>query len=101
MRPILAAKFKGETALRTSGVPYTIVRPGGLVDEAGGKVAVEFMQGDKAVGRIPRADVATVCVEALGRKNALGKTFEIVSGKAAVPNNWDKEFAALAADPKP
>lgn len=101
MRPILAAKFKGETALRASGVPYTIVRPGGLVDEAGGKVSVEFMQGDKAAGRIPRADVATVCVEALGRKSAQGKTFEIVSGKGAWPNNWDKDFAALATDPKP
>ncbi len=101
MRPILAAKFKGEAALRASGVPYTIVRPGGLLDEAGGKVAVEFMQGDKASGRIPRADVATVCIEALGRKSALGKTLEIVSGKAAWPNNWDKDFVALAADPKP
>ncbi len=101
MRPILAAKFKGEAALRASGVPYTIVRAGGLTDEAGGKVAVEFMQGDKASGRIPRADVATVCIEALGRKSALGKTLEIVSGKAAWPNNWDKDFAALAADPKP
>jgi uncharacterized protein YbjT (DUF2867 family) len=101
MRPILSAKFKGETALRNSGVPYTIVRPGGLVDEPGGKAAVEFQQGDKASGRIPRADVATVCIEALGRKSALGKTFEIVSGKGAWPNNWNKDFAALAADPKP
>lgn len=99
MRPILAAKFKGETALRASGVPYTIIRPGGLVDESGGKLAVQFMQGDKSVGRIPRADVATVCIEALGRKSAQGKTFEIVSGKGAWPNNWASEFAALAADP--
>ncbi len=101
MRPILAAKFKGETALRASGVSYTIVRPGGLVDEAGGKAAVDFLQGDTANGRIPRADVATACIEALGRKSALGKTFEIVSGKGAWPNNWSKDFAALAADPKP
>ena len=101
MRPILAAKFKGEAALRASGVPYTIVRPGGLVDDAGGKAAVDFLQGDKANGRIPRADVATVCIEALGRKSALGKTFEIISGKGAWPNNWDKDFAALAADQKP
>ncbi len=101
MRPILAAKFKGEAALRASGVPYTIVRPGGLVDDAGGKAAVDFLQGDKANGRIARADVATVCIAALGRKSALGKTFEIISGKGAWPNNWDKDFAALAADQKP
>jgi uncharacterized protein YbjT (DUF2867 family) len=98
MRPILAAKFKGETALRGSGVPYTIVRPGGLIDEPGGKAAVQFMQGDKSIGRIPRADVATVCVEALGKKAAMGKTFEVVSGKDLWPNNWAKEFATLVAD---
>jgi uncharacterized protein YbjT (DUF2867 family) len=100
MRPILAAKFKGETALRESGVPYTVVRPGGLIDEPGGKLAVSFTQGDQGTGRIPRADVATVCIEALGRKSAMGKTFEIVSGKGAWPNDWAKEFAALAADRK-
>lgn len=99
MRPILAAKFKGENALRASGVPYTIVRPGGLLDEAGGKLAVQMMQGDKEAGRIPRADVATICIEALGRKSAQGKTFEATSGKNPWPNNWDKDFAALATDP--
>lgn len=101
MRPIFAAKFKGENALRASGVPYTIVRPGGLVDEPGGKLAVQIGQGDTITGRIPRADVATVCIEALGRKSALNRTFEVVSGKNPWPNNWDQEFAALSADAPP
>jgi uncharacterized protein YbjT (DUF2867 family) len=100
MRPIFFAKFKGETALRASGVPYTIVRPGGLIDEAGGKAALALTQGDTAAGRIPRADVATVCVEALGRKTALGKTFEVVTATGAWPNDWAKDFAALKVDPK-
>jgi uncharacterized protein YbjT (DUF2867 family) len=99
MRPILAAKFKGENAVRASGVPYTIVRPGGLIDEPGGKLAVLLVQGDKESGRIPRADVATICIEALGRQSAQGKTFEATSGKDPAPNNWAKDFAALAADP--
>lgn len=101
MRPILGAKFKGETAVRTSGVPYTIVRPGGLVDEAGGVKAVQFMQGDTATGRIPRADVALVCIEALGRKSALRKTFEILSASGAPPQDFEREFSALAADAAP
>ena len=100
MRPILSAKAKGEAALRASGVPYTIVRPGGLLDEAGGKTAVAFAGGDGPVGRIPRADVATVCVEALGRKSALSKSVSVVSGKGAWPNNWDKDFEAITADPR-
>jgi len=97
MRPVLKAKFDGEQALRASGVPYTVVRPGGLVDEPGGG-SVAFGQGDTLSGRIPRADVARVSIAALGRKSALGKTFEIVSGEAQPPGDWDVRFAALAAD---
>ncbi len=39
------AKFAGESALKRSGVPYTVVRPGGLTSGPGGN-AVVFGQGD-------------------------------------------------------
>ncbi len=100
MRPILEAKAKGEAALRASGVPYTILRPGGLVDDAGGKNAAAFAGGEGPMGRIARADVATVCVAALGRKAALRKSIAIVAGKDAAPNNWDKDFKAISVDPR-
>jgi uncharacterized protein YbjT (DUF2867 family) len=100
MRPILAAKLKGENALRASGVPYTVIRPGGLVDEPGEPRIVQFSQGDKTTGRIRRADVALVCVEALGRREAMRKTFEILSGSGAPPQDFKRDFAALEADPK-
>jgi uncharacterized protein YbjT (DUF2867 family) len=99
MRPVLAAKFESEEHLRASGVPYTIVKPGGLIDEPGGQVAVRFAQGDSALGRIPRADVATVAVAALGRKSALGRTFEVYSGTGAPVTDWEPHFAALGAGP--
>lgn len=101
MRPILAAKAEGEAAVRRSGVPYTILRPGGLLDEPGGKWAVQFAQGDTTIGRIPRADVATACIEALGRRSALSRTAEILSSKTPAPNAWAADFAALKADPPP
>jgi uncharacterized protein YbjT (DUF2867 family) len=102
LRPVLKAKAAGEAALRASGVPYTIVRPGGLSDDAGGKLAVAFSQGDKGTGgRIPRADVASVCIAAIGSKAAAGKTFEIVSGTGSWnAGAFDAEFAKLAADKK-
>ena len=98
MRPILMAKAAGEAALRSSGVPYTIVRPGGLTDEPGGKNTVAFAQADSGMGRIPRADVATVCVEALGRKTALRKSISIVSGTTTTPNDWASSFKVVPAD---
>jgi uncharacterized protein YbjT (DUF2867 family) len=96
---IMSFKLKGEDALRASGVPYTVVRPGELKDLAGGG-ALRFLQGDaKGVrGQTTRADVATACVEALGRKDALNKTFEMLGDPAGAPVDWSKAFAGLHAD---
>lgn len=40
----MGAKRRGEAALRNSGLGYTIVRPGPLVEEAGGYKALVFDQ---------------------------------------------------------
>jgi uncharacterized protein YbjT (DUF2867 family) len=86
--------------VRASGVPYTIVRPGGLLDTSGGKADIRAFQGDdlKNNGRIPRADVAAVCLNALGNSRAAGKTFEIVSGVEGNRVDWNALFAGLKAD---
>jgi len=97
---ILVWKRKGEEAVRASGVPYTIVRPGGLLDTPGGKAGIRAFQGDdlKNNGRIPRADVAAVCLSALGNPRAASKTFEIVSGAEGSSVDWSGLFAGLTAD---
>jgi uncharacterized protein YbjT (DUF2867 family) len=95
---VLDWKFRGEEALRASGVPYTIVRPGGLTDEPGGRRSVVFRQGDEGAGTIPRADVARVCVAALGSVAALNKTFEISSGDTPPSGELADAFIALAGD---
>jgi uncharacterized protein YbjT (DUF2867 family) len=99
---ILVWKYLGEEALRKSGVPYTIVRPSGLNDKPGGQ-AVLFAQGDTAKERgfIPREDVAAVCVAALGRADALGKTVEITGDPSRPRQDLSAEFARLAVDPPP
>lgn len=101
LRPFLLAKAGGEDALRDSGVPYTIVKPGSLTDEPGGRTAVVFSQNDElGTGAIPRADVAAVCIAALGSADALGKTFEISSGAGAWGGAWSTEFTKLRDDGK-
>ena len=42
-------KAKGEAHLRASGVPYTIVRPGGLVDEPGGQTGLVLAAGRRRI----------------------------------------------------
>jgi len=98
MRPFLQAKAAGEAALRASGVPYTIVRPGGLTDDAGG-AKLALSNEDTASGRISRADVALVCIAALGQTSALGKTFDLVNGDPGAASDWKSRFAALQPDP--
>lgn len=97
---VLIWKAQGEQALRDSGVPYTIVRPGGLINEPGGKVRVVAVQGDPQMdnARIPRADVARVCVEALASPAAQNKTLEVFTKDGEPVSDWNKFFAALEPD---
>ena len=66
------------------GVAYSIVRPGGLNDKWPSGARPVFSQGDVAVGRINRKDVASVLVDVLSTKEAQGKTFEVI-GLAGYP----------------
>jgi NAD(P)H-binding len=74
-------KYKGEQAVRASGLPYCVVRPTGLISEAEDgedkePYTVEFAQGDAISGRLSRADVAAVVSAALQRPYAADTTFE-------------------------
>jgi len=73
---ILDIKAESEENLRQSGVEYCIFRPAGLNDKWPAKSRPVFSQGDVAVGRIHRADVATILVDCLAEPEAAGKTFE-------------------------
>eukprot|EP00960_Hanusia_phi_P025295 742826-Hanusia_phi.AAC.2 len=88
----------GEEALRSSGVSYAIVRPCGLNDKWPNGRAV-FSQGDIAVGRINRQDVAQLLVQALLEEAARGKTFECVAlpGYPA-PKSLTLQLSRLKAD---
>jgi len=97
---VLKWKLKGEQVLRTSGIPYTIVRPGGLTDEDGGQHEILFKQGDKDGGLITRADVARVCVAALEIPAARNKTFEVINGSTPPAKDWQTLFAGLKPDKK-
>jgi uncharacterized protein YbjT (DUF2867 family) len=78
---ILDVKRQSEDALRQSGVPYCVVRPGGLNDNWPAGSRPIFSQGDVAVGRMNRKDVADVLVDVLTTPEATGKTFELIAAQ--------------------
>ncbi|MDH5254371.1 MAG: SDR family oxidoreductase [Gammaproteobacteria bacterium] len=98
---VLIWKLKGEDALRASGVPYTVVRPGGLTNGPGGDKDLVFEQGDtvSAQTTITRADVARICVQALKYPEARNRTFETSARAGAPVTDWRAKFAALKPDP--
>src|SRR5699024_10524691 len=61
----MVSKHHADRILKESSVPYTIVRPGGLLNEPGtGKVKIKpTLERDT----IPREDVASVLFHAIGR----------------------------------
>lgn len=78
----LRAKAAADQAVESSGLAYTIVRPGGLTDRPPtGQVQVG-PHLDR--GQIPRADVAATLAAVLAARNTIGKTFELVSGEVPV-----------------
>lgn len=96
---VLVWKAKGEAYLRASGLPYSIVRPGGLRDGPAGKEGLAIVQDVDAFGDITRADTAAVAIATLGNPDAVGKTFEVTSDEKAQPGAWRAAFAGLKQDP--
>ncbi len=95
---ILTWKLHGEDSLRQSGIPYTIIRPCALTEEAGGKELI-FEQGDNIKGKISREDVAKICVQALQENLASNVTFEVKQRENSTECiNWQKLFYQLQTE---
>jgi len=83
---ILAWKRKAEKYLIETGLTYTIVHPGGLLNEKGQQRQLRVGVDDElladAYRSIPRADVARVCVHALTSDKYRNRSFDLASFKA-------------------
>jgi uncharacterized protein YbjT (DUF2867 family) len=83
MGPYLEAKAEADAALRASGLDWTIVRPGSLVDEPGtGLVTATTELGGR--GPVPRDDVAAVLAATLDYAGPIGVTFELFGGEVPI-----------------
>ncbi|WP_066426125.1 SDR family oxidoreductase [Anabaena sp. 4-3] len=107
---VLDAKQKGEEAIVTSGLPYTIIRPGRLIDgpytsydlntllkaTTDSKLDVVIAKGDTLGGDASRIDVAAACVESIFYPTTQGQVFELVNKGTRPPViDWEKLFSQL------
>jgi uncharacterized protein YbjT (DUF2867 family) len=92
---ILLWKRKAEKYLMDSGLPYTIVHPGGLINEPDGKREIVIgVDDDRTDGErsIPRGDVAEVLVQALRIPAYRGRSFDVRSkleGEGTVTTDFE------------
>jgi nucleoside-diphosphate-sugar epimerase len=83
MRPYLEAKAEADAALASSGLDFTIVRPGRLTNDPGTSKVTAGQSVERA--DITRDDVAAVIVAALDEPRTIGKTFVVVQGDTPIP----------------
>jgi uncharacterized protein YbjT (DUF2867 family) len=77
-----AAKHYADRILTSTRLNYTILRPGGLLNEPGtGKVTVAE---NLSRGSIPRADVAAVIESVLDARNTYRRAFDLTSGDTEI-----------------
>jgi len=80
---ILWWKRKAEKYLVDSGIDYTIVHPGGLLDESGGRRSLLVGVDDKLMEgparTIPREDVAEILLQSVLHKEFRNLSFDLVS----------------------
>ena len=83
-RAYVESKRDADAALRASGLDWTIVRPGGLTDDAGtGRGA----RGTRLVrGPGPRGHRAAVGAAARADDSTIGAQFELTSGERTIPD---------------
>jgi nucleoside-diphosphate-sugar epimerase len=99
-RNTLLWRRRVEDKIRGSGLDYTIIRVGFLLDRPGGEHAVNVSQGALPLAfcnRIARADVAEAFVEAIEHPRASRTTFEIVWGSGP-RQSWNRLFELLRSD---
>ena len=98
---ILLWKRKAEMHLVASGVDFTVIHPGGLLDKKGGArellVGVDdtLLDGDRR--SVPRADVAEMAVRCLTMEEARDLSFDLASREEGEGAGPTRDFSALLA----
>ncbi|BET16999.1 SDR family oxidoreductase [Bacillus velezensis] len=82
LKPYYAAKHYADKILEASGLTYTIIRPGGLLNDPGtGNIKAA---ADLERGSISRDDVAKTVIASLDEPNTYEKSFDLTAGGTPV-----------------
>jgi uncharacterized protein YbjT (DUF2867 family) len=92
-------KTRGEDHLKLSGLDYTIIGPGGLMNVSGGATGTRVLaRRDYGVGRIAMGEVARIAVHALTDPDARNKSFAAIEDDDIAPGAWRELLSTLPVD---
>lgn len=95
LKDYLKAKHNADEHLKSSGLNYTIVRPGALTNDQGtGRIRLDKSLSTQ--GEISRADVADTLVRTLNDDIANKATFEILKGESLISEALNEKDMQLA-----
>lgn len=92
---ILEAKTRAEDALRSSGLPFCILRPGGLVDGPASGTA-QLIQPQDVHGFVRRSDLAAIMFRLLNHGRLLDQTLAAIDPSCPPP----ARYAPVPANPE-
>ena len=95
---ILIWKRIGERFLEQSGLDWTIIRPGGLLEkeeEINNENILFSEENTQTEGSIPRRLVAKTCIDAIKTSKSIGKIIEITSNKENPRSTLNKALDAF------
>lgn len=84
LKLVLEAKFGAEEELKSSGLTYTILRPGGLVPGPSSGKGI-LTEDPSIVGLISRAEVASLIMKVLFKREAEFKTLSAIDSERLMP----------------
>ena len=89
LQEYLEAKLNSDEYLKSSGLTYSIVRPGSLTNDAGtGKIKLQSKMNQQ--GSITRDDVAQTLVRSLHDDAVINQTIEIIQGETLIGEALDE-----------
>jgi uncharacterized protein YbjT (DUF2867 family) len=95
LKEYLKAKHNADEHLKSSGLNYTIVRPGALTNNNGtGRIKLD--KSLNAEGEISRSDVAETLVRSLNDDIANKATFEILKGEVLISDAMNENAMVIA-----
>ncbi|MBB3139407.1 SDR family oxidoreductase [Halomonas organivorans] len=84
LRPYMAAKLAADAYLKASGVPWTILKPGRLIDEPATRRVATSLTETGGENTVSRANVAEALLHLVQAHGLSGREFLLLDGERAI-----------------